>query len=55
MDLDEDLDCLDGWDELPDWARSKIKDSLVNGHVADEDWKGVSFRSLNHGLWQLTF
>lgn len=42
MDLDEDLDCLDGWDELPEWARTKIKDALVNGHVDDEDWKGVS-------------
>lgn len=42
LDLNEDLDILDGYDELPDWAQEKIKVALQNGHVADEDWKGVS-------------
>lgn len=44
LDLDKDLDILDGYDELEDWAQKKVKDALVNGHVDDEDWKGVSYR-----------
>lgn len=43
LDLDKDLDILDGYDELEDWAQKKVKDALVNGHVDDEDWKGVSY------------
>lgn len=42
LDLDSDLDILDGWEELPEWAQTKVKNSLINGHVDDEDWKGVS-------------
>lgn len=42
LDVNNDLDILDGYDELPQWAQDKIKDALVNGHVDDEDWKGVS-------------
>lgn len=41
-DLENDLDVLDGFEELPGWAQDKIRDALRNGHVADEDWKGVS-------------
>jgi len=40
-DLENDLDVLDGWDELPDWAHDKIREAIRNGHVDDEDWKGV--------------
>lgn len=43
LDLDNDLDILDGYEELEDWAQKKVKDALANGHVDDEDWKGVSF------------
>lgn len=42
LDLKEDLDILDGYDELPDWAQAKIQYALENGHVEDSDWKGVS-------------
>lgn len=41
LDLDKDLDILDGYDELPTEHQNKIKYALENGHVNDEDWKGV--------------
>lgn len=42
LDLDEDLPrILDGYDEVSPEAQEKIKFALQNGHVADEDWKGV--------------
>ncbi|KAK5071957.1 hypothetical protein LTR64_004264 [Lithohypha guttulata] len=40
LDLKEDLDILDGYEELPDWAQEKVQYALGNGHVHDEDWKG---------------
>lgn len=43
LDLDSDLPAiLDGYDELSVEAQEKVKEALVHGHVADEDWKGVS-------------
>lgn len=42
LDLKDDLDILDGYEELPDWAQAKIQFALEHGHVEDEDWKGVS-------------
>lgn len=42
LDLDSDLDILDGYEELEPWAQEKVKFALRNGHVEDEDWKGVS-------------
>lgn len=32
---------LDGYEELPEDLQEKVKLALENGHVADEDWKGV--------------
>ena len=43
-DLDLDLDLpgiIDGFDELDKESREKLKFALENGHVPDEDWKGV--------------
>jgi hypothetical protein len=46
-DLDEDLSrIIDGYDEIDDEFREKIKFALQNGHVPDEDWKGVWTKSL---------
>jgi hypothetical protein len=46
-DLDADLSVIiDGYDEIDDESREKIKFALQNGHVPDEDWKGVSNISL---------
>lgn len=41
LDLDNDLDVLDGWDELEEESQEKIKQAIRDGHVADDDWKGV--------------
>jgi hypothetical protein len=41
--LDSDLPAIvDGYDEISYEAQEKIKFALQNGHVADEDWRGVS-------------
>lgn len=37
-----DYDVLDGWEDLPEDWQSKIRTALAQGHVDDEDWKGVS-------------
>lgn len=42
LDLDKDLDILDGYEELPLEHQDKIRYALENGHVNDDDWKGVS-------------
>jgi hypothetical protein len=39
---DGDTDMVDGYDELPADLQEKVKTALEEGHVADEDWKGVS-------------
>lgn len=41
-----DTDMVDGYDELPAEFQEKIQYALKNGHVPDEDWKGVSDLSL---------
>lgn len=33
---------VDGYDELPEEYQKKVDFALKNGHVPDEDWKGVS-------------
>lgn len=44
LDLDADLPMiLDGYEDLSLEAQEKVKFALEHGHVADEDWKGVSF------------
>lgn len=37
------MDLVDGYDELPADFQDKVKRALEQGHVDDEDWKGVSF------------
>ncbi|KAL9018266.1 MAG: hypothetical protein Q9185_004432 [Variospora sp. 1 TL-2023] len=37
---EDDLDMLDGYEELPDDLQEKVKQSIENGHVSDEDWRG---------------
>ena len=36
------FNCLDGFDEVDDESRVKILRALKQGHVDDDDWKGVS-------------
>ena len=39
---DDDIDMVDGYDELPEDAKDKVRRALEQGHIDDEDWKGVS-------------
>jgi len=39
---DNDLDAVDGYDELPADLQEKIEYAFEHHHVADEDWKGVT-------------
>ncbi|KAF2863892.1 zf-PARP-domain-containing protein [Piedraia hortae CBS 480.64] len=34
------MDLVDGYDELPDDAKEKVKRAFEQGHVDNEDWKG---------------
>jgi hypothetical protein len=38
-----DTDMVDGYDEVPTEYQEKIDFALKNGHIPDEDWKGVSY------------
>lgn len=38
-----DTEMVDGYDELPEEYQKKVDFALANGHVPDEDWKGVSW------------
>ena len=40
--LEDDLNIIDGYDEMPQEWQEKILTMLREGHVPDEDWKGVS-------------
>ena len=40
-DLDGDLDIIDGYEDLPEEWKEKVRTMLKEGHVPDEDWKGV--------------
>lgn len=43
LDLDKDLDdILDGYEDLTPESQDQIKYALLNGHVHDDVWKGVS-------------
>ena len=39
--IEEDLNVIDGYDEIPQEWQEKILTMLREGHVPDEDWKGV--------------
>ncbi len=40
--IEDNLDLFDGYDELPEHEQEKMRRALEQGHVDDEDWKGVS-------------
>lgn len=37
-----DYSLLDGYDEIPEEFQEKVRRAVENGHIDDEDWKGVS-------------
>lgn len=39
--LEGDIEMLDGYEELPEDCQQKVKRAIDQGHVDDEDWKGV--------------
>lgn len=39
---ERDWSALDGYDELPEELQVKVRRAIEQGHVDDEDWKGVS-------------
>ena len=42
IDDDRDMEIIDGWDVVDEESQEKIREALRVGHVADEEWKGVS-------------
>lgn len=40
--IEDNLDWLDGYDEIPPEMQDKVKRALDQGHVDDEEWNGVS-------------
>ena len=42
--IEGDPNIIDGYDEMPQEWQEKILTMLREGHVPDEDWKGVSDR-----------
>lgn len=39
--IEDNIDYLDGLDELPSELRLKVLKALEDGHVDDSDWRGV--------------
>ena len=40
--IEDDLDLLDGYEDLDTESQEKVRKALADGHVEDSDWKGVS-------------
>lgn len=45
--IEGNLDYLDGYDDLPEREQGKVRLALDQGHIADEDWTGVSLIPLS--------
>lgn len=41
---EKDYSAIDGYEEIPEEFQEKVRHALEQGHVDDEDWKGVSMR-----------
>lgn len=39
---DENFDLIDGWEELAEKYQEQVREALIQGHVQDDVWKGVS-------------
>ena len=42
VSIENNVDLFDGYDELPVELQEKMRRALEQGHVDDEDWRGVS-------------
>jgi hypothetical protein len=49
--IEGNLEYLDGYDEITPDLQEKVRIALEQGHVADEDWRGVrdTRNSPSHG------
>lgn len=47
---EKDFTVIDGYEELSPENQEKVREALEQGHVADEDWKGVRVFHVNHVL-----
>jgi len=47
--IEGDMELVDGLEELDEASQEKVKRALKQGHVDDEDWRGVSclYQQLN--------
>lgn len=48
-------DFMDGLDEVPEEYQEKLKTAVIEGKIADEDWKGVRFHPVVFCLQRLTY
>ena len=39
--IEDNVELLDGFDEIPEYLQGKVKTALADGHVGDDDWMGV--------------
>lgn len=39
---EDNLEYLDGYEELPEDLQEQVRRAMEQGHVDDEDWNGVS-------------
>lgn len=37
-----DVELIDGYEDLPEDLQAKVQRAIEQGHIDDEDWKGVS-------------
>lgn len=48
--IEGDMNLVDGYDELTPEAQAKVDFAIKNGHVPDEDWRGVCNIYLRRGM-----
>ena len=42
VSIEGNYDYLDGFEELSEQEQARVRKALEEGHVADDDWTGVS-------------
>lgn len=44
--IEDNLEYLDGYEELPEDLQEQVRRAMEQGHVDDEDWNGVSLTTV---------
>lgn len=52
--VDGDLTMIDGYEDLPEDMQAKLDKAFAQGHVDDEDWKGVSTLLFSLTTWPIS-